>query len=146
MILRPYLPGDANQDGKVDINDLTIVLAHYNQTGMTWLQGEFTGSGKVDINDLTIVLAHYNGSLSSSAGGFTAVPEPSAVILLTALCRWPSGSSAGGVADGDLERGQGLKRAEENLNGTDDCGLVRRGCHVHRGWRRAGRGACSLRR
>ena len=27
------LPGDANGDGKVDINDLTIVLAHYNQTG-----------------------------------------------------------------------------------------------------------------
>ena len=27
------LPGDANLDGKVDINDLTIVLAHYNQTG-----------------------------------------------------------------------------------------------------------------
>ena len=26
-------PGDANGDGKVDINDLTIVLAHYNQSG-----------------------------------------------------------------------------------------------------------------
>ena len=26
------MPGDANLDGKVDINDLTIVLAHYNQT------------------------------------------------------------------------------------------------------------------
>ena len=24
--------GDFNQDGQVDINDLTIVLAHYNQT------------------------------------------------------------------------------------------------------------------
>ena len=27
------LPGDANLDGKVDINDLTIVLANYGQTG-----------------------------------------------------------------------------------------------------------------
>ena len=26
------LPGDANLDGQVDINDLTIVLAHYGQT------------------------------------------------------------------------------------------------------------------
>ena len=26
---------------------------------MTWTQGEFTGDGTVDINDLTIVLAHY---------------------------------------------------------------------------------------
>ena len=55
----PWIAGDANGDGKVDINDLTIVLANYNQTGMTWSQGEFTGSGTVDINDLTIVLANY---------------------------------------------------------------------------------------
>ena len=63
------LPGDANLDGKVDINDLTVVLAHYNQTGMTWSQGDFTGDGKVDINDLTIVLANYNTSDGSPPAG-----------------------------------------------------------------------------
>ncbi len=30
--LTPALPGDANLDGKVDINDLTIVLAHYGES------------------------------------------------------------------------------------------------------------------
>ena len=40
------LPGDANLDGTVDINDLTIVLANYGQTGMTWTQGEFTGAAR----------------------------------------------------------------------------------------------------
>ena len=60
------LLGDANLDGKVDINDLTIVLAHYNQTGMTWTDGEFTGSGTVDINDLTIVLANYGQTLAAA--------------------------------------------------------------------------------
>ncbi len=74
------LPGDANGDGKVDINDLTIVLAHYGQTGMTWSQGEFTGDGTVDINDLTIVLAHY-GQTAGSADGLSAVPEPSVILL-----------------------------------------------------------------
>ncbi len=85
-ILNPQvtqLPGDANGDGKVDINDLTIVLAHYNQTGMVWSDGEFTGSGTVDINDLTIVLAHY-GQTAGSSASFAAVPEPSAVLLLVA--------------------------------------------------------------
>ena len=77
------LPGDANEDGKVDINDLTIVLAHYGQTGLTWAQGELTGSGTVDINDLTIVLANYNQSDSAAAGGLAAVPEPSALLLLS---------------------------------------------------------------
>ena len=50
--LSPAIPGDANLDGRVDINDLTIVLAHYGSAGMAWTQGEFTGDGTVDINDL----------------------------------------------------------------------------------------------
>ena len=78
------IPGDANYDGKVDINDLTVVLAHYNQSGMTWSQGEFTGSGTVDINDLTIVLAHYNQGVGSSAAGVAAVPEPSTIAIAAA--------------------------------------------------------------
>jgi hypothetical protein len=79
----PVLPGDANLDGKVDINDLTVVLAHYNQTDMTWTQGEFTGDGTVDINDLTIVLANYDRSVGLSAG-IKAVPEPTSLLLLAA--------------------------------------------------------------
>ena len=75
------LPGDANLDGRVDINDLTIVLANYNQTiGMSWSTGDFTGSGTVDINDLTIVLANYNTSDASLAAGLAAVPEPSGLV------------------------------------------------------------------
>jgi hypothetical protein len=77
------LPGDANLDGKVDINDLTIVLAHYGQTGMTWGQGEFTGNGTVDINDLTIVLANYGQGVG--AGSLATVPEPSSAVLLAAV-------------------------------------------------------------
>ena len=58
--------GDANYDGKVDINDLTIVLANYNTTGATWSTGDFNGDGRVNINDLTIVLANYNETLGGS--------------------------------------------------------------------------------
>jgi hypothetical protein len=75
--------GDANEDGRVDINDLTIVLAHYNQTGMTWTQGEFTGDGTVDINDLTIVLSNY-GWTGTYSGVMKAVPEPASLVLLGA--------------------------------------------------------------
>jgi probable HAF family extracellular repeat protein len=83
--LTPALAGDANLDGRVDINDLTIVLAHYGQTAMTWAQGEFTGDGTVDINDLTIVLANYGHSLAgASAAGIAAVPEPGMLALAAA--------------------------------------------------------------
>ena len=78
------MPGDANLDGKVDINDLTVVLSNYGQTGMSWSTGEFTGSGTADINDLTIVLAHYGQSAGSSSAAPAAVPEPGVLALITA--------------------------------------------------------------
>ena len=84
-LLTPAIPGDANGDGRVDINDLTVVLAHYGQTGMAWTQGEFTGDGTVDINDLTIVLAHYGQSTASAAGAPSAVPEPASLLMLVAM-------------------------------------------------------------
>jgi hypothetical protein len=82
IILQEQLAGDANGDGKVDINDLTIVLANYGQSGLTWSQGcmNFDPSGAVDINDLTIVLANYGHTAGASAIG--AVPEPGVLLLL----------------------------------------------------------------
>jgi probable HAF family extracellular repeat protein len=94
FLLKAFLPGDANRDGKVDIGDLTIVLANYGRTGMGWSQGEFTGDGTVNINDLTIVLAHYGQSIGSSAAGLNAVPEPSMLAMFAAglvgllACAW----------------------------------------------------------
>jgi hypothetical protein len=76
------LPGDAELDGKVDVNDLTIVLAHYGQTGMSWTTGDFEGDGKVDINDLTIVLSHFGQSQGSSAARVAAAPEPSTWLMI----------------------------------------------------------------
>jgi hypothetical protein len=85
-LLTPALPGDANLDGKVDVNDLTIVLTNFGQTGMSWETGDFTGDGKVDVNDLTIVLAHFGQSSGSIAAGPAAVPEPGMLaIVATAL-------------------------------------------------------------
>jgi probable HAF family extracellular repeat protein len=84
FLLTAAIPGDAIGDGTVDINDLTIVLTHYGQTGQTWSDGEFTGSGTVDINDLTIVLAHYGDSVGAGAGSLSAVPEPGGLVLLAA--------------------------------------------------------------
>ena len=72
-------PGDANGDGRVDINDLTIVLTNFGRTGMTWSRGDFLGDGTVDINDLTIVLANFG---RTAGAGPAAVPEPASLVLL----------------------------------------------------------------
>ena len=79
----PILPGDANNDGRVDINDLTIVLTNFGRTGgMMWSQGDFTCDGRVDVNDLTIVMANFGQSLAGSPAALSAVPEPSVLVLL----------------------------------------------------------------
>ena len=75
VIYTPTL-GDANLDGRVDINDLTIVLSHFGKTGMTWTQGEFTGDGTVDINDLTDVLSNFGHSTAPAAGTHPPYPSP----------------------------------------------------------------------
>ena len=75
--------GDANLDGRVDINDLTIVLSNFGKTsGMSWGTGDFLGDGKVNINDLTIVLANFGWNVWTSPAGVGAVPEPASLALL----------------------------------------------------------------
>jgi hypothetical protein len=72
------LPGDANLDGRVDVNDLTIVLSHFGRYG-GWAIGDFNGDATVDMNDLTIVLTNFGRTYMP---GMSAVPEPAGVVLL----------------------------------------------------------------
>ena len=88
FLLTPLEPGDANGDGRVDINDLTIVLANFGQTGMAWSQGDFTGDGTVDMNNLTIVLSNFGYGVTAPSPA--SVPEPSALALLALALLAPS--------------------------------------------------------
>ena len=83
----PQNPGDANGDGKVDINDLTIVLTNFGQAGNAWSQGCMDGdpTGTVDINDLTIVLSNF-GTTYAASSNIKAVPEPSSLALFASQC------------------------------------------------------------
>ena len=92
-LLNYSTPGDANGDGRVDVNDLTIVLTNFGQTGMTWSQGDFNGDRKVDVNDLTILLTNFGSVASSSAAGSGAVPEPSALPILAGVSAGTAGRS-----------------------------------------------------
>jgi hypothetical protein len=51
--------GDANLDGTVDFNDLTIIAQNYGKTGATWNDGDFNSDGVVDFTDLTAVAQNY---------------------------------------------------------------------------------------
>jgi autotransporter-associated beta strand protein len=91
--LVPALPGDANLDGMVDIADLGILAANWQQSERQWIDGDFTGVGTVDIADLGVLASNWqngNGggmSFAEAMAMFDAfdgvvVPEPAAVGLL----------------------------------------------------------------
>ena len=75
------LPGDANLDGTVDVNDLTVVLTNFGATGAVWSQGNFNYDGRVDLDDLTILLAEFGQTVAAPRSA-AAVPEPAAIVLL----------------------------------------------------------------
>lgn len=54
-------PGDVNGDGLVNISDLSILAAHFGQSGQTRSTGDLDGNGAVNIFDLS-VLAQYWGT------------------------------------------------------------------------------------
>jgi hypothetical protein len=96
----PPLPGDTDNDGVVEPEDLDPIRLNWRQTGMTRLQGNLSGdtAGLVDFADFrqwkTAILAG-GGSLSGLDLGFVSVPEPAAFTLvllgLFAIGHWRCG-------------------------------------------------------
>jgi hypothetical protein len=73
-------PGDANLDGIVDDDDLSLLLANWTGVGgegKTWAQGDFTGNGAVSDSDLSLLLANWTGRAPVAA-----IPEPAGLSLL----------------------------------------------------------------
>ena len=66
--------GDANGDGLVDDDDLSLLLANWQQD-VGWSKGNFNGDNTVDDDDLSLLLANWTGS--------GAVPEPATLAMLT---------------------------------------------------------------
>ena len=80
----PKIPGDANNDGKVDGSDVTILAGNW-QVGVdgvveaSWEMGDFNGDKKVDGSDVTILAGNWQRGVTAAA---SAVPEPGTVTLL----------------------------------------------------------------
>jgi len=72
----PLLPGDANRDGSVDDDDLSLLLANWGQD-TDWGHGEFNEVAPVNDDDLSLLLANWTGSPDS-----IGIPEPTTVGLL----------------------------------------------------------------
>jgi len=75
VLVRYTRRGDANLDGKVDIQDLLIFRSNSGATtGAQWWQADFTYDGKVDIQDLLALRA--NTGMSVSVGSSSPAEPP----------------------------------------------------------------------
>ena len=85
------VPGDFNCDGTVDVADLGIIGANFNDRTVTYSDGAANLDGAVDVADLGVVGANWtaaqSGSLAQaleSTGLVSLVPEPTSVALVVA--------------------------------------------------------------
>ena len=68
-------PGDADNDGDVDDDDLSLLLANWGSETAGCTKGEFSGVPPVNDDDLSLLLANWTGAT-------TAVPEPMTIGLV----------------------------------------------------------------
>jgi len=66
-------PGDADDDGDVDDDDLSLLLANWGGD-VDCTKGEFSGEAPVNDDDLSLLLANWTGAVA-------AVPEPATMLL-----------------------------------------------------------------
>src|SRR5439155_2249396 len=80
--------GDANLDGKINVDDYTRIDSNIGLGTAGWYNGDFNYDGKVNVDDYTIIDSNIGiqgapfptasgiGGGASAALGVTAVPEP----------------------------------------------------------------------
>ena len=54
-IYYPAVPGDANRDGDVDLQDQNLVLAAFGSSVTPWSNNDLNGDGMVNLQDLNLV-------------------------------------------------------------------------------------------
>jgi len=79
------LPGDADGDRDVDLNDLSALAGHYGDfTGVTWIDGDFDRDGDVDLSDLGTLAGNYGTGEAQAWTDFNSIAVPEPAMALTA--------------------------------------------------------------
>jgi len=77
---RIALPGDANLDNAVNLDDFTILASSFGSSGQIWQSGEFTHDGSVTLDDFTLLAANFGATAIDLPR--SAIPEPTGIALI----------------------------------------------------------------
>jgi hypothetical protein len=78
-------PGDANNDGAVNVGDLGILAGNWQQVtvlGKAWKEGDFTGDDVVNVGDLGVLAGAWGWTGTPVPPPPGQVPEPASLALL----------------------------------------------------------------
>lgn len=78
------MPGDANLDGMVNMNDATILADNWGGSGIDWCGGDFNSDGHVNAADASILAANW-GNILSLPEHVVPVPESGMLGMAIAL-------------------------------------------------------------
>jgi len=85
-VLDPALPGDANRDGEVGIQDLAILSEHFGLGPYgEWTEGDYNGDGLINIQDLALLSEHFGLSSIPTSTVTQNTPQPGAGVMLIAM-------------------------------------------------------------
>ena len=119
------VPGDANLDGSIDINDVFQIAPHFNTgpeysgtshvTTNNWRTGDFIGDGNVDVRDINLLRENYGLNYSTSPAISPVKPAVLAIGGPTVLQYNPVNGDVVVVAPGPID-GLTLESAGDQLN------------------------------
>jgi hypothetical protein len=64
-----FLQGDANHDGRVNLDDFNVLAANFGQSPRDFTQGDFNYNGVVNLDDFNIFAARFGNVLASPVTG-----------------------------------------------------------------------------
>ena len=120
------LPGDANQDGTVDVQDLAILSANYRKSFTGWANADFNCDGVVDVSDLAVLAANYRLGLPAAEPvapiGTTWTTVFTSVGEISAICPLENGIVVAGGSTNALEllRSTDYGNTWTNISGSWD--------------------------
>ena len=98
ILVLPTWGGDANLDGKINIDDYGRIDSNVGQSGTVfgWYNGDFNYDGKINIDDYGIIDGNIGQQVApiptinanDAVAGVSAVPEPASLALLLTAGLW----------------------------------------------------------
>ena len=88
VLVRYAFYGDANLDGRVNLNDFNRMAANFGGTDKVWSQGDFTYDGRVNLDDFNKLAANFGMAFGPTitpedwSALASAVPEPATTLYV----------------------------------------------------------------